>query len=749
MKKLVALLLAIMLMLSTFTGCAINPVEQLGNLFDQLKNPAKQTEQKENQTAQTGSQTGLTLSPEQTAVTTDNGIFVDVGDYVLDGETELTVAKQPVEEHPEEGYKIESYDISLGDMHELNDFITIRIPYSTDFCEEGQDPDRCVGAKYKNETTGEWEDVLFEVDADANELVIYTDHLSVYGVFYVDNEGRRNAYITDVFGGSGLYMSKSQALGFAERIAADDPSVVTELAQFGIDKCSDFFDYSDRLDNAITMATLGDVPEWLSTEIQGTSLTMFSALGYISTCKSLMEVAIQDTVGGGADTGAVLNLIRDVSSKVTTYWADVFTTAGSGALAVGMGGVLIIDKMLTGFAEEAAATKMEDIEFIYHHFNEGFSGFGHTPMTAKDWRARVIEIIDKYPNDPEIAINALESGFRAYASKFFNLELDQQNVVAAYTPNVTMKRVPDYTSAEKDQMIERYIAHLKTNVMPAVLKSVDRYMVKKVEQQQLEALNKLKDYYNTRINITITENLPEGSESAYVGYKFRFAPLDDTAVVENWSGTWQGQPLRDSATLIGFMMAGFPHTVEFFEPGADINTAEPAFVVPFVISTPEINIEFSGGPTVDNLVGTYSGTVTATAVRVTEEMYQLYITEELGEEYDLGGEIASKADCDAALAQYIDQVQLGQEITIEKTGNNTCTVNGILITDENVPMSAPAVFENGKLILTTEEGTTEIAVTEADGHITLESGKAVFLVSYEAEGMKQSFLVETNLRVAK
>lgn len=269
--KVIALLLAIVLVLSSLTGCVSRPAEQSGN-------PTEQTE----------STKDLTLSPETTAVTTADGITVDVGDFVLDGEAELTVAKQPVEEHKEEGYQIEAYDISLGDMHELDDYITIRIPYDTGFCEEGQDPARCVGAKYKNETTGEWEDVLFEVDAAANELVIYTDHLSTYGVFYVENEGKRNAYITDVFG-SGFYIDKSTAIGFAEKIAADDPSIMTELAQFGIDMCSDFFDYSDRLDNAITMATVGDVPGWLSTEIQGTNLTLFSAIGYICRGVCLFE----------------------------------------------------------------------------------------------------------------------------------------------------------------------------------------------------------------------------------------------------------------------------------------------------------------------------------------------------------------------------------------------------------------------------------------------------------------------------
>lgn len=720
--KIIAILLAIVLVLSLLSGCGGSPA---------------------------GKSQTLTLSTETTAVTTNDGITVDVGDYVLDGETELTVTRQPVEENKEEGYKIEAYDISLGEMHELGDFITIRIPYDTGFCEEGQDPARCVGAKYKNESTGEWEDVLFEVDAAANEIVIFTDHLSYYGVFCVKNEGKRSAYITNIRD-SKLNMDNAVAFDFARRIAADDPTVMEDLAKFGIEASSKFFDYSDRLDNAITMATLGDVPNWLSTDIPGKNLTLFSAIGYVATCTSLMKVAVNDTVGGGADKGEVLNLIRDVSSKVTAYWADAFTSVGSAALSVGMGGVLIIDKMLTAFAEEAASTKLEDIAYVYHHYNEGFSGFGHTPMTAKDWRAKAIEVIDKHPDDPEIAITALEAGFRAYASEFFALTQDQQSEVAADTPLVTVKNIPFISEADQEKLTEDYIAHLKNDVMPGVLKSVENYMVKKVEQQQLQAINEVKDYYNSKISITITENVPEGEESAYIGYKFRFAPLNDTAVVGNWTGKWGGETVKTSATLIGFMTAGLPHTVEFFAPDADMNTAEPEFVVPFVIGIPEINIKFGGGLSIDDLVGTYSGTVSPTAIRVTEEMYQLYMSEGISSEFgDIDLDINSKADCDAALAEYIDQIRLGQEITIEKTGENTCTVSGMIIADEHVPMSAPAVFENGKLILTTEEGTTEIEVTENDGLITLESSKAVFLMSYEEDGLTESLLIEAQINVLK
>lgn len=165
-----------------------------------------------------------------------------------------------------------------------------------------------------------------------------------------------------------------------------------------------------------------------------------------------------------------------------------------------------------------------------------------------------------------------------------------------------------------------------------------------------------------------------------------------------------------------------------------------------------LNKEFDTGLAIDDLVGTYSGKVTTVAVRVTDDMYHMYMNEGLKEEYAQMGvdiNISSKADCDAALAEYVDQINLGQEITIEKTGSNTCTVSGLLVSEETIPMSAPAVYEDGKLTLTTEEGTTQITVKEKDGIITLKSSGAVFLMYYEEEGIQESFLIEAKINVKK
>ena len=293
---------------------------------------------------------------------------------------------------------------------------------------------------------------------------------------------------------------------------------------------------------------------------------------------------------------------------MATYWADAFTELGSGALSVGMAGVLVIDKYLTAFAQEAAATKLEDIGYVYYHFNESFEGFGHKVMTNKDWRAKVIGIIEKNPNDPDVAAYALEAGFREYASEFFSLTGDQMYEVAVDTPNVTIKNIPNITTEDQEKLIDEYVTHLKNTTMPAVLTSVRNYMIRKAQQQELDALSKIRDYYNSPISITLKEDIPAGASSEYKGYKFGFAPLADSAVKGNWRGIWpESGTVNTSATLLGFVMAGYPHTVEFFKPDADMEKDAPEFTVSFVISVPKIDIAVTGKEplSVDAFLGTW------------------------------------------------------------------------------------------------------------------------------------------------
>jgi len=424
---------------------------------------------------------------------------------VLDGEAEFTVAKLPVEENKNEGYKIEAYDFKLGDMTELSDFITLRIPYDTSYCEEGQDSAKCVGAKYKNETTGEWEDVLFEVDATANELVIYTDHLSTFGAFCVRNEGKRSAYITDIYSDiTGIDQQQAmktlreyvagggadgeEAAGLAARLLTAHNGFMGGIAG----EAGDIGFGTDLTGTILNMASLGSPT--FDTALADSAYKKMNKLGKVAAAVKIGAVVLS-TDKTDADT---LGLYKDTAMLALSY-------SESAAWGLAASGLFIFDYTISSMFEQGMAMKMDKIDEVYVYFNDQFSGTldggnGWKARSLKDWRQVLIDITEANPNEAD-----------AKAA----IEAEIETLVGAY----------------KAQLYERPYP---------VTQSVSVYMQRKAEAAYLTALNEVKAFFNQTITFNIVEDVPDGEKSQYDGYALRFAPLSENAVKESWSGTMKG-----------------------------------------------------------------------------------------------------------------------------------------------------------------------------------------------------------------
>ena len=74
-----------------------------------------------------------------------NGVTVDFSDSLEIGDQALLcVRKTPTVTDEELGADYQVYDITLGDLHELDGYIEIRLPYDDSHIEAGQDPAKCV-----------------------------------------------------------------------------------------------------------------------------------------------------------------------------------------------------------------------------------------------------------------------------------------------------------------------------------------------------------------------------------------------------------------------------------------------------------------------------------------------------------------------------------------------------------------------------------------------------------------------------
>lgn len=602
MKKIVSILLVAVLLLGSLAGCGGGG----------------------------GKSDAAILSPEATGVALSNGVSVELGDYVLGGETELTVAKQPVEENKDEGYKIEAYDFKLGDMTELSDFITLRIPYDTAYCEDGQDPAKCVGAKYKNETTGEWEDVLFDVDAASNELIIYTDHLSTFGVFHVKNEGKRSTKITNIYADfTGI--DQQQAMETLREYVAGGGADGEEAAGLAAQLLMGYNGFlggvagaagetgfaTDLTGTILNMASLGSPT--FDTVLADSAYKKLNKLGKVAAAVKIGAVMLS-TEQTDADT---LGLYKDTAMLALSY-------GESAAWGLATSGLFIFDYTISSMFEQGMAMKMDKIDEVYVYFNDQFSGTldggnGWKARSLKDWRQVLIDITEANPNEAD-AKAAIEAEIDRYALYFWTLgDMEKAAVVTDIKDksNKGSVTVPDPTQAEIETLVGAYKAQLYERLYP-VTQSVSVYMQRKAEAAYLTALNEVKAFFNQTITFNIVEDVPDGDKSQYDGYALRFAPLSENAVKESWSGTMKGAGGASTKfTLLGYVQAGCPKELQLFKPGDDPESDEPELTLGFKLSAPVTEVKLGGLP-LEELLGTYSATFTSEGETATYNFTFMY-----------------------------------------------------------------------------------------------------------------------------
>ena len=693
MKKTVSILLVTVLLLGNLTGCGGGG----------------------------GKNDRATLSPETTSVTLSNGVSIDLGGYVLEGEEELTVTKQPVEENKEEGYKIEAFDFKLGDITELSDFITLRIPYDTSYCDEGQDPAKCVGAKYRNETTGEWEDVLFEVDTATNEIIIYTDHLSTFGAFYVRNEGKRSAYITDIYADvTGI--DQQQAMKTLSEYVAGGGADGEESASLAAQIITAHNGFMGGMEGAAGEAGF-------ATDLTGTILNMAS-LGSPTFDTALADSAYKKMnklgkVAAAVKIGAVMLSTEKTDADTLGLYKDTamlaLSSAESAAWGLAASGLFIFDYTISSLFEQGMAMKLDKIDEVYVYFNDQFSGTldggnGWKARSLKDWRQVLIDIAEANPNEAD-AKAAIEAEIDRYARVFWTLGDMEKAAVVTDIKDKSDKgsvTIPDPTQAEIETLVDGYKAQLYERLYP-VTQSVSVYMQRKAEAAYLTALNEVKAFFNQTITFNIVEDVPDGEKSQYDGYALRFAPLSENAVKESWSGAMKGAGGASTKfTLLGYIQAGCPKELQLFKPGDDPESDKPELSLSFKLAAPVTEVTIGGAPTFDELVGSYEdGAMTITSVFISDTLRAEL--EKPASSEDSGGSSGGDGILDSVT----------DALNEEYAG---CDIAGVLLgLEEQIgvvnerPFSIAAGDENSGLFMLgdSEEGASAAAYDSSTGILTL------------------------------
>lgn len=669
--------------------------------------------------------------PEHICVTPENPtayldyVTVDMGQYTLDGEEELTVTRGELIDDPDGQWEIDPFEVQVGSLHELDDFVTLRIRYADTFCDAGEDPSRCVGAKYLNEA-GEWEDILYTVDAAAHEVVIQTDHFSTFGVFYVKNEGLRKAYLTKISDDID-YLSETQAAAVLQGMVdggGDAEATKAGVAALGSisDLANTYGDLSDAAENTVTILSLGSAE--FDDLLPEKAADVLGGVGKAASAIKIAKCILSD------DASDKMELYKQAVSYLIEEGGEMLSAGGSAAFAVALSAVWVFDKVIGAMFEEAKAIKMEQMGAVYEYYNDQYNSTQHTARTLKDWRRVLIDITEKNADDPEAVQAEIDKEIDRYAREFWSIGGDTLGEVE---DDAGFKRMPFPTLAEQETLTEQYKQNLYTRLYP-VTTSVRVYFENKAKTAYLKELEQLRKFYNQKITFTATEEIEPGQASEYAGCTWGFGDLSPAAQTSDWIGATVKEDgvLRSSFTLLGYLMAGCPNELRLYAPGDDYQTAVPALAVPFTVSAPEISVTFGGAPTLEELLGEYSGDITLLACRVSDEGFAAYNSEE--------GEVELTRDqCDEQLSAYVADGTLSaaQTVRIESDdpASGKCRLIFTICGSNTVPaVPVEATYHGGVFTVACADGTeATVTATETGGIFTLSCEKLTVGIKDEEE----------------
>lgn len=86
---------------------------------------------------------------------------------------------------------ISMFDFIIEDRTSFSTVLEITIPYNSSYFDKGESASDCLTAFYYNEKSKELEPVIFEIDEEKEQVTIYSDHLSEYGIITYKNGDER------------------------------------------------------------------------------------------------------------------------------------------------------------------------------------------------------------------------------------------------------------------------------------------------------------------------------------------------------------------------------------------------------------------------------------------------------------------------------------------------------------------------------------------------------------------------------
>lgn len=594
-RKILSLLLAVAMLLSLMAGlCGCGS----GN---QAMTPGTQKSET------------FTVEDGQTALASEDGAAIDFG-CLLEAGDELTIQKvSPAS--IDSDVEIYAYDFKLS-SGQPEGTVELTIPY--DDAGLGADEELLsVCGKYLNEQSGQWEDVLYTVDAEANKVHILTDHLSTYSVFKVTNAGKRSEYISDV-NVYAAYMTTKQAELLLKTYAEQGVSWQEDVISAFLNANSSLPMFAET--NIPTLVSLGGAYDDMITEQFGNALTV---LGIATSCTQFAYDAYsngltsKETSISGMKT--VLNLGLNLASS-QKYLLDSFQVA-----YVGVG---VIDIALTDVMNFAIDTKYENTKNMY----DAYYARPENKRRVKDWYDLFKKIYEENKSAPQTALDKMQSEIDNYVNKYWEVAAsDWDSWIDAYEKNGKLSKYPWPSESDRKKISSNYKAEIY-DYLQVMFQSLSRDMYFDALTQREKEYKELAALLNRVYTLNFREDY-DTEKAKWANAYVKLAPLSDKTTAKEWTIRLDDEANGQMKFTLGaHETARFPMKVEFYKTEKDLEEGKVALsakLKPFVKTEMEVILN-----TKTNKVD-YSGTYTG-VMNVTETGKDIDVTTVVTFEKDFG-----------------------------------------------------------------------------------------------------------------
>jgi len=499
----------------------------------------------------------------------DNGVGIEISPVCLNNPAEVTITPRN-DLPPLEEISITGYDFDIDTDEELAGVMWITLPYDKSQLDPNVDVSRQVGAAYFNESTQEWESVDFRIDEVHSNVIITTDHLSIFGAFVVGKEYTRAAYVQ--------YTIPSIAMR-AATLSSQYEDIIREAIEQNMTPGPSAL----VLGNAI-------VTDWLN--ITGAGLNMSSVvyasdfienISKLMTNLGLLSAIAQAAVDyqSGNNSALYVNLIKNL----TNFSVSKFGTSMMNLASVG---VFCIDYSITQFANEALSGRKDIYDQAYRLYYER-----EAKRTAKDWYL-ILMPMAKAAKSPDELNQKVMAEIDRYTKQFW-----EDETVVAYYQDEAMKYGftggGGLNQAIMDELSRNHKIELLQGLLQPVFGQISRKLAAEQQTELRKVLDELAKQLNTLVTIQVFDSAydqaePKPLKSSYAGYIARIAPLaEEVKDKEKWQQVIDNQgkaslPFR----ILGHLMAGSPNKIEIVSPDEPDKVLK---TIEFIVTPPTVQVD--------------------------------------------------------------------------------------------------------------------------------------------------------------